>query len=86
MAKHPASTLGELQGASVDVVRYYNEVRPHRGINRQTPHVAHNARAKAKPHTLVHEPHWRIRNDPVDVRGHVILRYFSPDHSPVRLN
>jgi transposase InsO family protein len=77
LAKHPASTLGELQEALVEIVRYYNEVRPHRGIDRQTPHVVYNARAKAKPHTLIHEPHWRIRKDTVDVRGHVTLRYLG---------
>jgi hypothetical protein len=77
LAKHPATTLGELQETLVEVVRYYNEVRPHRGIDRLTPHVVYNARAKAKPHTLIHEPHWRIRKDTVDVRGHITLRYLG---------
>jgi hypothetical protein len=60
-----------------DVVRYYNDVRPHRGIDRRTPSAAYNARAKAKPHTLINDPHWRIRNDTVDARGHVTLRYLG---------
>jgi transposase InsO family protein len=77
LAKRPAATLGELQVVLEDVVRYYNDVRPHRGINRRTPSVAYNARAKAKPHTLIHQPHWRIRTDTVDVRGHVTLRYLG---------
>jgi transposase InsO family protein len=77
LAKRPAATLGELQVILEDVVRYYNEVRPHRGVNRRTPAVAYNARAKAKPHTLIHQPHWRIRTDMVDVRGHVTLRYLG---------
>jgi transposase InsO family protein len=77
LVKRPASTLGELQLVLDDVVRYYNEVRPHRGIDRKTPHVVYNARAKAKPNTLIHEPHWRIRTDTVDVRGHVCLRYLG---------
>jgi transposase InsO family protein len=77
LAKHPAATLGELQEVLVEVVRYYNEVRPHRGINRQTPHVVYNARAKAHANTLIHQPHWRIRTDTVDVRGHVCLRYLG---------
>jgi transposase InsO family protein len=77
LAKRPATTLGELQVVLEDVVRYYNDVRPHRGINRRTPSVAYNARAKAKPHTLIHQPHWRIRSDTVDVRGHVTLRYLG---------
>ena len=77
LTKRPAATLGELQLILEDVVRYYNDVRPHRGINRQTPSVVYNARAKAKPHTLINEPHWRIRKDTVDVRGHVTLRYLG---------
>jgi transposase InsO family protein len=77
LAKRPAATLGELQVVLEDVVRYYNDVRPHRGIGRQTPSVAYTARAKAKPNTLIHQPHWRIRSDTVDVRGHVTLRYLG---------
>jgi len=77
LAKRPAATLGELQGVLDEVVNYYNDVRPHRGINRRTPSVAYRARARAKPHTLIHEPHWRIRTDTVDVRGHVTLRYLG---------
>jgi transposase InsO family protein len=75
--KRPASTLGELQHVLNDVAAYYNDVRPHRGINRQTPSVVYNKRAKAKAHTLIHQPHWRIRTDIVDVRGHVTLRYLG---------
>ncbi|MCU1363733.1 MAG: Transposase [Acidimicrobiaceae bacterium] len=77
LAKHPAATLGELQVVLDEFVRYYNEVRPHRGINRRTPSVAYNARAKAQPNTLIHQPHWRIRTDTVDVRGHVTLRHLG---------
>ena len=77
LAKRPATTLGELNAVLEDVARYYNDVRPHRGINRRTPSVAYHARTKAKPHTLIYEPHWRIRTDTVDVRGHVTLRYLG---------
>jgi hypothetical protein len=77
LLKRPAKTLGELQLILEEVVRYYNDVRPHRGINRRTPAVAYNARAKAKPNTLINDPHWRIRKDTVDVRGHVTLRYLG---------
>jgi hypothetical protein len=75
--KRPAQTLGELQHVLDDVVVYYNDVRPHRGVSRRTPSVAHNARARAKPQTLINRPHWRIRTDTVDVRGHVTLRYLG---------
>jgi transposase InsO family protein len=77
LAKRPAKTLGELQVILEEVILYYNDVRPHRGINRRTPAVAYNARAKAKPNTLINDPHWRIRKDTVDVRGHVSLRYLG---------
>jgi transposase InsO family protein len=77
LVKRPATTLGELQVILEDVVRYYNDVRPHRGINRRTPRVAYNARAKAQANTLINDPHWRIRTDVVDVRGHVTLRYLG---------
>ena len=77
LAKRPAGTLGELQIVLDEVVRYYNEVRPHRGIERRTPLVAYRSRAKAEPHTLIYEPHWRVREDVVDVRGHVTLRYLG---------
>jgi hypothetical protein len=60
-----------------ETVRYYNGVRPHRGIDRKTPHVVYNARAKAQPNTLIHLPHWRIRTDTVYVRGHVCLRHLG---------
>lgn len=77
LAKRPATTIGELQLILDDVVRYYNDVRPHRAVGRRTPRVAYHARAKAKPHTLINDPHWRIRTDTVDVRGHVTLRYLG---------
>ena len=77
LAKRPATTLGELQLILEEVVHYYNNVRPHRALNRCTPSVAYHARAKAQPHTLINDPHWRIRKDTVDVRGHVTLRYLG---------
>ena len=60
-----------------DVVRYYNDVRPHQSRGRMTPHAAYDARAKMPAHTLVHEVHYRIRKDIVDSRGHVTLRYLG---------
>ncbi len=56
LLKRPAHTLGELQVILEDVVRYYNDVRPHRGINRPTPAVVYNARAKAQPYTFNEQP------------------------------
>jgi len=77
LAKRSATTLGELQEVLDEIVEYYNDVRPHRALDRRTPGVAYLDRAKAQPHTLIHQPHWRIRHDKVDVRGHVTLRYLG---------
>jgi hypothetical protein len=65
------------QEVLVEIVRYYNEVRPYRGIERRMPYLAYNARTQAKPHTLIHQPHWRIQKDTVDVSGHSTLRYMN---------
>lgn len=77
LAKRPANTLEQLQVVLDDVVRYYNDVRPHQSRGRMTPHAAYDARAKMPAHTLVHEVHYRIRKDIVDSRGHVTLRYLG---------
>ena len=72
--KNPAASLEELQLVLDRVVRYYNEERPHRSRG-QTPRAAYDARAKALPHTLINQPHHRIRKDVVDNDGKVTLRY-----------
>lgn len=77
LEQRPCATLGELQRALDDIGSYYNDVRPHRGVGRRTPRVAYEARAKARAHTLIYQPHWRIRTDRVDQRGHVTLRYLG---------
>jgi len=77
LKKHPCATLGELQRTLDDVAAYYNDVRPHRGVGRRTPRVVYEARAKASAHTLIHQPHWRIRTDRADQRGHVTVRYLG---------
>jgi transposase InsO family protein len=77
LAKHPASTLFELQAVLFEIVRYYNEVRPHRARNRQTPLRAYEGRDLMPAGTLIDQPHHRIRFDVVDVRGHVTLRYLG---------
>lgn len=77
LAKHPASSLFEMQAVLFDVVRYYNEVRPHRSCHRRTPRVTYEGRDKMPAGTLIDQPHHRIRFDVVDVRGHVTLRYLG---------
>ena len=77
LAKRPADTLEELQVVLDEVVRYYNDVRPHQSRGRMTPRAAYEGRAKMPANTLVHDVHYRIRKDTVDNRGHVTLRYLG---------
>ena len=77
LVKRPCTTIEELQAALDDIVRYYNEQRPHRSRNNLTPAVAYTSRTKAQPFTLLNQPHHRIRNDVVDNWGKVTLRYLG---------
>ena len=77
LAKHPAANVVEMQAVLFEVVRHYNEVRPHRARGRVTPLHAYDGRDKMPPGTLIDQPHHRIRFDVVDVRGHVTLRYLG---------
>lgn len=72
---HPAATLPELQN-TLDAFRdYYNNVRPHRGINRKTPAFAYQLIPKATP-TRPEDPNiWRVRYDTVDNEGKITLRH-----------
>src|SRR3954470_5072371 len=60
--------------------RYYNEVRPHRAIDRRTPWQAYTARPKATATGPYIDPHWRVRHDKVDKAGTVTLRHNSRLH------
>ncbi len=80
----PATSLAELQ-FQLDAFReYYNQVRPHRALNRQTPMAVFNALIKAKPTA---QPAWldhRVRRDKIDAFGKVTLRYLGKlRHIPV---
>jgi transposase InsO family protein len=73
-----ARTLAELQAQLDTFVAYYNEVRPHRAINRRTPVQAFKARVKARPRLAkLDVENYRVRQDRVDNSGKVTLRYHS---------
>lgn len=76
-----AHTLPELQ-AQLDTFRsYYNTVRPHRALHRQTPEQAYRARPKAVPTgTPLHAGAYRIRHDRIDNNGKLTLRHNSRLH------
>src|SRR5580658_10069316 len=76
-----ATTLRQLQRQLDRFVKYYNEVRPHRAINRRTPLEAFEARTKARPRRKgIDVDGYRVRHDKVDNFGSVTLRYQSPLH------
>ncbi len=76
----PATTLAVLQ-AQLDAFRaYYNQHRPHRALNGDTPLHAFHARIKAKPNVAEPLAHYRVRHDRVDKTGVVTLRYLSRLH------
>lgn len=73
----PAESLGHLQ-LQLDAFRtYYNNVRPHRALNKKTPLYAFNARLKARPSAPQVPTHFRVRHDRIDSSGRVTLRYLS---------
>jgi transposase InsO family protein len=75
----PAATIAGLQTQLDRFGSYYNQVRPHRALNRRTPAEAFAARTKAtprRPGTSV-PAHHRVRRDRVDTSGNVTLRYQS---------
>jgi transposase InsO family protein len=72
----PPATLRTLQAQLDRFVDYYNTVRPHRGIGRQTPIDAFTARTKAHPRlTGIRVDGYRLRRDKIDRYGKLTVRY-----------
>jgi transposase InsO family protein len=85
LRKQPlASSMAELQ-FQLDAFRdYYNNRRPHRALNRQTPLAVFNALIKAKPPQQPAPTDHRVRRDKIDSFGKVTLRYLGRlRHIPV---
>jgi transposase InsO family protein len=75
LAKQDITTPKQLQRQLDRFVTYYNEVRPHRGIDRRTPAAVYGAREKAGPSpSFVKVGDRRLRFDRVDKSGRVTLR------------
>ncbi len=73
----PAKSLAELH-KQLDTFRdYYNNIRPHRALNRQTPIAVFNSLIKAKPAGQPAAVDHRVRRDKLDAQGSVTLRYLS---------
>jgi transposase InsO family protein len=72
----PPATIEELQVLLDRFVAYYNDVRPHRSLQRKTPRSAYEARVKARPSKPgIYIEGYRVRHDKVDKTGKVSLRY-----------
>ncbi|MGM7775919.1 IS481 family transposase [Arthrobacter sp. KNU-44] len=70
-----AHTLADLY-EQLDKFRHiYNHERPHRALNRRTPHEAYTATPKAAPSGAKQGDHWRRRIDRVDRFGKLTLRH-----------
>jgi transposase InsO family protein len=80
----PARSIAELQ-FQLDAFReYYNNRRPHRALNRQTPIAIFNSLIKAKPTEQPAPTDHRVRRDKIDSFGKVTLRYLGRlRHIPV---
>ena len=78
----PARDLAVLQ-AQLDAFReLYNTARPHRALDRATPHQAYTARPKARPAGTTIAGHYRLRFDHVGTNGKISLRRRT--HAPPR--
>ena len=73
-SRDQAKTIGELQQLLDEFVDEYNHRRPHRALDRATPHVAYNRLPKAQPTNQGADNHYRIRHDRIDKTGAVSLR------------
>ncbi len=77
-----ARSIRQLQAQLDRFIDYYNDTRPHRGIERKTPRSVYNARDKARPSaakiTLANDT--RVRHDRIDKDGKVTLRYKTRLH------
>ena len=73
----PAKSLAELQKQLDKFRGYYNHIRPHRALNRQTPIAVFNSLIKAKPAAQPAAVDHRVRHDKLDYQGSVSLRYLS---------
>jgi transposase InsO family protein len=81
LAKQEVATPKQLQRQLDRFVAYYNEVRPHRGIGRNTPAAVYRAKEKAEPSSsFVKVGDRRLRLDRVDRSGRVTFRHRGKLH------
>ncbi len=78
----PVRSITSLQRQLDRFVAYYNDVRPHRALDRRTPRSAYDARDKARPSAakIVVSNDTHVRHDRIDVFGKITLRYKTRLH------
>ncbi|MDU6679414.1 IS481 family transposase [Actinomyces sp.] len=74
-AHPPAANLKDLNQQLTTFQTIYNTKRPHRAINRQTPHTAYHAKPKAEPTITLGTHPYRVRLDTVNTNGTITMRY-----------
>ena len=81
LAARPApTTLAQLQQQLDEFRDHYNEARPHRSLNRQTPGHAYRATPKALPADQHPQGHYRLRYDRLDAKGKMSIRRAGKMH------
>jgi len=85
LAKQPSATSPvELQFQLDTFCHYYNNRRPHRALDRQTPLAVFNSLLKARPTEQAAPIDHRVRHDKIDAFGKVTIRYLGKlRHIPV---
>jgi transposase InsO family protein len=74
-ARPPACSAAQLQRQLDQFREHYNEQRPHRALQRNTPGHAYRATPKAAPATNGHpQGHYRLRYDRLDTKGKMTIR------------
>jgi len=75
LRQRPARSIAQLQAQVDRFVRYYNEERPHRSLDRRTPKDVYDAKVKAYPRHADPDTQFRLRRDRVDFCGKLTVRY-----------
>lgn len=74
-ARPAPRTLAELETLLDEFRRVYNTERPHRALNRDTPHEVYHRGVKDFPRLDTADQQWRVRYDTIDSAGAMTIRY-----------
>lgn len=74
-ARPPAADLELLQELLTEFTTIYNTQRPHRALDRQTPHTIYTTGIKDTPRIEIAGQPWRVRYDIIGQTGTITIRY-----------